>query len=302
MDKKRVAIFAHFDKDNVIDDYVIFYLESLKSICSKIIFVSACNLSRHELQKIMDTADKIIAESHNEYDFGSYKRGFFNIENINSYDEIIFANDSCYGPVYPLYVVFNEMDNKECDFWGITENLYDIKGNKQRHIQSYFIVVRKPIFSDDKFINFIQNIKPETSKNNIIQNYEVGLSKLLFDNGYIGISYVKQFSEYGNSTIVKWRELLIKNLSPFVKCSLFRLQNVRMTTIAGWQDLFCDKMYNITLIKNNLKRLNIRKINNKRTQKNKENYFNFINNPKNPRMLRKLTNILMKHFYPQIFD
>jgi lipopolysaccharide biosynthesis protein len=32
---KRVAIFAHFDKHNLIDDYVIIYLEKLKSIISK---------------------------------------------------------------------------------------------------------------------------------------------------------------------------------------------------------------------------------------------------------------------------
>ena len=37
---KRLCIFAHYDKDNLIDDYVIYYLRELKKSFNKIIFVS----------------------------------------------------------------------------------------------------------------------------------------------------------------------------------------------------------------------------------------------------------------------
>ncbi|MBT5828295.1 MAG: lipopolysaccharide biosynthesis-like protein, partial [Alphaproteobacteria bacterium] len=36
---KRITIFAHFDKQNIIDDYVIDYLKELRKY-SEIIFVS----------------------------------------------------------------------------------------------------------------------------------------------------------------------------------------------------------------------------------------------------------------------
>ena len=35
---KRICVFAHWDKDNTIDDYVVYYLNALKEICEKIIF------------------------------------------------------------------------------------------------------------------------------------------------------------------------------------------------------------------------------------------------------------------------
>ena len=39
-----IAVFAHFDKDNLIDDYVVEYLQELKKVAEKIIFVSDCNI------------------------------------------------------------------------------------------------------------------------------------------------------------------------------------------------------------------------------------------------------------------
>ena len=106
---RRAAVFAHYDKDNLIDDYVIYYVKALKEICEKVVFVSCCELSLEEKEKLNGIADYIIAERHEEYDFGSYKRGFFYLKNnemLNEIDELVFANDSCYGPLFPLKNVF----------------------------------------------------------------------------------------------------------------------------------------------------------------------------------------------------
>src|SRR5574344_1876795 len=120
----RIAIFAHFDKDNIIDNYVIFYLKELKKVCEKIIFVSACNLSEDEKSKLNGITDNIIAQKHDEYDFGSYKRGFnYFLNNNFDAEELLFANDSCYGPLFPLSEVFDKIEKEPCDFWGISENL-----------------------------------------------------------------------------------------------------------------------------------------------------------------------------------
>ena len=64
---KYLAVFAHFDKDNIIDDYVIFYLQQLKLIASSIIFVSDCDLDEKETLKIANICDKIIVKKHHEY-------------------------------------------------------------------------------------------------------------------------------------------------------------------------------------------------------------------------------------------
>ena len=94
---KRIAIFAHYDKDNLIEDYVLYYLSELKKNVDDIIFVSDSNIKQQELDKIKSLVRHYIVGKHGEYDFGSYKRGFkWSNKNLNlaNYDELIFCNDS----------------------------------------------------------------------------------------------------------------------------------------------------------------------------------------------------------------
>ena len=104
---KRLCVFAHWDRDNIIDEYVIFYLKALNSVCDYTIFVSDCDLDISETNKLNGIADYIIAQKHGEYDFGSYKRGF-NLakEKELEFEELLFVNDSCYGPFFPLEPIF----------------------------------------------------------------------------------------------------------------------------------------------------------------------------------------------------
>lgn len=125
---KRVVVFAHYDKNNKIDDYVAYYLKSLKEVGCEVVFVSCCELDNSEIEKVKDYVIHSICEKHDEYDFGSYKRGFLYLKNfLNVYDELVFANDSCYGPIYPISEVFANMEKEDCDFWGITKNNFGYK-------------------------------------------------------------------------------------------------------------------------------------------------------------------------------
>lgn len=241
---KRTVVFAHYDKDNIVDDYVIYYLKALKEICSCIIFVS-CNPIKNK-DCLEGIADYIIDDKHNEYDFGSYKRGFFYLkENNLDTDELIFANDSCYGPVSPLQSVFEKMS--DCDFWGITKNKFGIKNKKhciRPHLQSYFLVFKKSVINSQCFYEFISSIKQETSKFDVITNYEIGLSEFLEKNNFKSDFYLKEFYEIDNPTIKIWKKLVEK--SPFIKCNALRYGLV--------ENLDNIKNYPIELIEKNLKR------------------------------------------------
>lgn len=203
----RVAIFAHFDKRNKIEDYVIYYLKELKKVVKDIIFVSDSNISNKELEKISKIVTHKIAEKHGEYDFGSYKKGYFYLlENnlINNYDELIFANDSCFGPLYSFEELFEKMNEKSCDFWGTNENKFEYAP----HIQSFFMVFRKQVFMSEVFKNFISKIKKEENKELTIIHYEVGLSKILIDNKFKFSSMYKtpicrKFSDKNNEVFLK---------------------------------------------------------------------------------------------------
>jgi len=198
---KRLAIFAHFDKQSIIDQYVINYLLELRKY-SEIIFVSDGILSDEEQAKIKDLCFTIISKRHGEYDFGSYKIGFQLLQEeypnkLAEIDELLFVNDSCYL-VGSLEKIFANMEQKQdCDFWGLTDE-YTSFDNPRYHLQSYFLVFRKTVFTSNLFQNFISQITKQESKDEIIYKYEIGLSEFLIKNNkkpfaYFGVDKVGYF-------------------------------------------------------------------------------------------------------------
>lgn len=306
---RRAVVFAHYDKDNLIDDYVVYYVSALKKAGCDVVFVSCKELAQTELEKLNGLVIHTITENHDEYDFGSYKRGFLYLEpKLSEYDELIFANDSCYGPLYPISEVFAEMEKKNCDFWGITKNNFGyIKQFKhyfvrRTHIQSYFIAFKNNIFTQEFFADFINSIKHEQEKRDIIINYEIGLSELLIKQGYKFAVLVNAYNRINNASVLKWRQLILRYKMPFFKCSLPRLANRNIMTVEGYQDVIKEvSNYPCKLIVNNINRTYIAKpdpysapIFFKRI------FWNSVTEL--PFFLRKFATAFMRHFIPSLKD
>ena len=149
MNGKKIALFAHYDKRNIIAPYVLNYIKKLSEVAT-VVFISDCNLAVEEIEKASPFCIKVIAKHHGMYDFGSYKIGYNYIaKDLEKYEELILCNDSCYGPLCSFVDIWKKMDNQKCDFWGISENKLP-----KKHIQSYFIVLKRNIFLQD----FLQNL------------------------------------------------------------------------------------------------------------------------------------------------
>ena len=127
---------------------------------------------------------------------------------INTANELIFANDSCFGPLLPFEKIWNTMQKKDCDFWGITKNDIDV----EYHIQSFFLVFKENVFKTKLFDNFINSITKQENKNEIIKKYEIGLSKLLLENGFKSASYCN-YPIARNIT----QDLFYNDLTPLIK-------------------------------------------------------------------------------------
>ena len=265
MNKSVCAVFAHYDKDCVVDDYILFYLKSLRAVCDFIVFVSCNPLAEGERGKLNGLADVIIDEKHSEYDFGSYKRGYFYLKNsgrFEDFDELVFANDSCYGPLYPFEFVFAKMLQSKADFWGITRNKFGIKSVngkikfcRRPHIQSYFFSLRKRAFLSKTVEKFFENVQTQNSKNEIVEKYEIGLTEVLEQNGFRSDAYTNFLYEMPNPMLSMWRYMIVFGKLPFIKCSILRLLNKDVTTRFNWEKIINNNFnYSIELINNNLER------------------------------------------------
>ncbi len=259
--RNNIAVFAHYDKDDSIDEYVIFYLKQLKSICKYLIFVSDSNLQSSELQKIESIVDYSLSKKHGEYDFGSYKRGIEFARQkglLQEADNLILCNDSCYGPFYPLEQTMDEMNSRACDFWGITKNVniverkaYPCKETNNKHVQSYFMVFKKQVLNSEAFKNFLESITAEAEKKSIIIKYEIGLCAQLCRAGFI-------FDTKFDKPIVYYNiaDLSEKNTKLFIFMKKETLRQIYFTKL--FNNWFCkiknQSSYSIKLIKENFLR------------------------------------------------
>ncbi|WP_457743350.1 rhamnan synthesis F family protein [Sulfurimonas sp.] len=151
---------------------------------AKLVFVTVSDISIKDRKRLEGFGIEVIKRKNIGYDFYSYKVGLQYLD-LSLYDELIICNDSSFGPLIPMINIFEQMNNQECDFWGITDsNLIAY------HLQSYFLVFKKKSLYSDVFKHFWNDLKILDDKQDIIEQYEVGMSQLFIKNGYKSCSYI----------------------------------------------------------------------------------------------------------------
>ena len=240
---KRYCVFASYSKENKIGDDILFYLKELNKITNGVVFIMDNPIDETEEKKLEGLTIYHKCEKHNEYDFGSYKRGFFYLKEngfLDDASEVIFANDSCLGPLKPLNLFIEkwEKENKP-DFYGITINNYGFKylsypeqETKNPHMQSYFFLVTKNIFQKKFFIDFLNSIQHQERFKQIVKLYEMGLSDVIKQNGYKLAAYF-DFKDFTKDPTIKNKPMqetirngfFIKKKNPIITDSNKNLAN-----------------------------------------------------------------------------
>lgn len=177
----KLCIFSSYDSEGIIHDYVLYYLQELKKIDTDIIFVTTSpTLEEKEIEKIRPFVSSYIHRKNVGYDFGSWKTALDSI-NYMEYEQIIFTNDSVYGPLFPLQSVFDDMKSRDYDVWGITDS-YEIR----YHLMSYFVVYNRSIIKNPLFAELWNSILfyKNEHKQRIIEEYEIGFSRKLYKSSY----------------------------------------------------------------------------------------------------------------------
>ena len=191
---KRAAIFAAVSKDGIISDENLEYLKEIKKYVDYLTIVSDNPILANEINKIRNIADSVVFTRHGEYYFGSYKRGYLKLKALGileKIDNLLLFDDSVVFSGESLEDLFNKSSSN--DFYGVLQNTQGVLRHKKYisnlHLQSWFITISNKIFNTDWFNDFIINIKKEKTKEDVIANYELGLSKLITDHGFKINSY-----------------------------------------------------------------------------------------------------------------
>ncbi|NLL92093.1 MAG: hypothetical protein GX222_06735 [Ruminococcaceae bacterium] len=189
----RIGIFAFYDIDGIVDDYVIYLLEKMLPFFSRILCVVNGSIDEIGEKKLKKYCSELLIRPNEGYDTYAYKEGYdFIKDRYENIDEIIFFNDSIFGPFFPLDEMFSKMERKDIDFWGLSRY---IGGDKNvwglnnfdcvpEHIQTFFWAVRKKMIYSGDFDNYWRNL-PE------IANYKEAVSfhEMIFTDYFSKLGY-----------------------------------------------------------------------------------------------------------------
>jgi rhamnosyltransferase len=234
---KRLAIYFFFDKDGIVGDYVIYYLNELKRVVSEIVVVVNGKLNDEGRKKFESVSDKFIIRENVGFDSSAYRDVIisYGFEKIKEYDELLLCNYTCYGPVYPFKEMFDEMDSRKCDFWGINRHpalpiniVVNREDSKiQEHIQMYFIIIRNTILKSKHFKEYWNTLEVAKSYDIARVVHEFRFTKFFESLGFTSDCYLdfKLNKSKENDSILNADEQLIKWKNPIIKRKLFFLDN-----------------------------------------------------------------------------
>ena len=218
--KKRIAFYAHYNKDGLVSDEDKKSLCAYKKIFDDIVFVSNSKIDENDLYEVKKYTTSQIFRENKGSDFAAWKEGIktFAYENIKNYDQIALINNSTFAPVYDIKNVFAEMENRSFDFWSITlfPESKEKGHNKVQKIiedmQSCFIVFENKVIESGEIENYFETIK----------NGEVALTAYMKKCGFNFSPYITE-SRYICEYLMDYRLPYDKPLSlvklgcPFVK-------------------------------------------------------------------------------------
>lgn len=277
MIKKYLITFCYFETDNskinlkyflkkgLIKSDEVFFIFIIKGLLS-------INIPEYENVKIIKTDNE-------GYDFGGYTDAL-NYVNINDYDFYIFLNDSVRGPFIPLYCddpwykYFTSKLSNDVILSGSTINSKPIGKDyiQCKHIQSCSFCLNKKgigllykenFFDKEKLLSYdIKNKKSE--KIRLINDYEIGMSKIILDNNYkIQSLLLSEYKDLKNSDIQYDLRYYDDNLNPF-ETIFVKTNRMKNKTIENYTFFFTNlfdnrlsfyKNYNFKSKKKNLNKL-----------------------------------------------
>lgn len=196
----RLLIYFFYDADGIVDRYVPYMLEGLREHCTEIFVICNGKLTPEGRGKLENIADEVYVRENKGFDVWAYKTALehYGWDKLAEYDEVIMMNHTIMGPIYPFKEMFDKMNSKDLDFWGITayhKVPYDPFGTISFgyipwHIQSSFIAVRNKMLKSSEFHDYWKTRPEINNYNDAVGKHEAIFTKTFQDKGYVCESYI----------------------------------------------------------------------------------------------------------------
>ncbi len=271
---KRIGIYSFYDKDGIVDDYVLYFLRDLRENLEELIVVSNGPLREKGKICLEQISARLVIRENKGFDIWGYKTGMDLIgwEKLEKYDEVVVCNNTVFGPVYPFSGMFSEMEKRELDFWGITKHFKSTGdpfccnpyGYLPEHVQSYFMVYRRRMVQSAEFQEYWDRLPELSSYEEAVGLHETAFTKKFSDMGFSWDVYVQvdDMEDYGLFPLMLYPKKLVaeRHCPVFKRRSFFYDEDDFLDNTTGQQTLelydhICSHTdYDVNLVWDNLLR------------------------------------------------
>ena len=270
--QRRLVLFAHYDPQGKVDEYVRFYLECLFRSGSAVVLVSgSADLTAESAAAIAPFCAGIYTRRTLGLDFGSWHLAWHQLHSrgwrLEEFDQFLLANDSVYGPLFPLEEMFAAFQG--ADMYGATESMEYVS-----HLQSYFLLWALNERSRAFLERFWLDFRYILDKDELVQACEIGISRKARESGLSQKAYrsdeavraavdeTQAQSEEGrpcvNNTIDHWQVLISRLRFPFLKTAVLKRKDQSPSALDEFEGVLRRHTgYDPALIANHLRRLGL---------------------------------------------
>lgn len=223
---KRLGLYVFYNKKGQVNGYVKYLLKEMKRVLTDIAIVCNGELDDAGKEYLQTQTACLFIRENAGFDAGAYKDVILNklgLEKIREYDTLVMFNSSFYGPLYPMEEVFEKMDSKSLDFWGITAGGSDSVGSTPYHIQSYFLVMTRDILQSPHFEEYWNTQNECVRFHDAVVNFELRVTPFFRERGFkcdtiIPLEAIrKEYKKVGNLLNQMQYELIRNYKCPVLK-------------------------------------------------------------------------------------
>lgn len=191
----RLGIFVFYDRDGVVDRYVIRLLTALRPNFEKLVIISNIPLKDREANLLGAHCDALFMRENKGLDAAAFRQGMISCcgwEELERYDEVVLINDTFFGPVHSFDKMFGEMADRDLDFWGMSAGYcqpdgwkWSMYGYIPDHIQTFFVAFRRNMVKSKAFQDYWNQYDENlVTFQEVVTRHEIIMTKHFEDLGF----------------------------------------------------------------------------------------------------------------------
>jgi hypothetical protein len=171
--RDKIIVLAHYDAAGILSKDWLTLLKLLGSQSFADVVLVSTGLNPAPYRDVLG-AIRVVVRENVGYDFYSWRQGMLDVP-LGDYREAILINSSFFIPdADKFYAVLKEPMPASAQVRGLT-----VSWQVAFHAQSYFLQFSNEVLRSATFLQFWREMQPISQRDNVVVQYEIGLSQQL---------------------------------------------------------------------------------------------------------------------------